>query len=160
LPHACRADCTSPRCGDGIQDVTEQCDEGEANSDTEPDACRESCARAWCGDGVVAAGEACDHGHDRAGDGGPPCAVQTGWTCTSGAGCSPICGDGVALGSEACDGNDFRGATCLTHGYTHGVLACRPNCTVDTVGCASSFCGNGIKEPGEACDTFDLGDAN
>ena len=28
----CRPDCTLPRCGDGVQDSTEGCDEGEANS--------------------------------------------------------------------------------------------------------------------------------
>lgn len=80
---ACRSDCTLPRCGDGVVDAIEtcddgdlaggpcpshcgpstcgdgvvdrleQCDEGSANSDSEPDACRRSCRKATCGDGVI-----------------------------------------------------------------------------------------------------------
>jgi cysteine-rich repeat protein len=50
-------------CGDGlIQAPAEACDDGEANSDTEPDACRTRCLRAHCGDGVVDTGESCDEG--------------------------------------------------------------------------------------------------
>jgi len=70
-------------CGDGEVTGGETCDEGPANSDSEPDACRTSCRVATCGDGVVDSGEVCDdgnlddgdacsadcaHGDDRAGD--------------------------------------------------------------------------------------------
>lgn len=51
-------------CGDAILTPAagEECDDGPANSDTEPDACREDCMLPRCGDGVVDAGEACDGG--------------------------------------------------------------------------------------------------
>ena len=49
-------------CGDGVVDANEQCDDGEANSDTAADACRTDCTLPVCGDGVVDAGESCDEG--------------------------------------------------------------------------------------------------
>ena len=36
---ACRINCCSPSCGDGIVDTNESCDDGASNSDT-ADACR------------------------------------------------------------------------------------------------------------------------
>jgi cysteine-rich repeat protein len=47
----------------------EDCDEGEANSDSEPDACRTDCSLPRCGDGVHDQGEACDDGDGWGGDG-------------------------------------------------------------------------------------------
>jgi cysteine-rich repeat protein len=55
-------------CGDGTRTGAETCDDGEANSNTEPDACRTSCREAACGDGVVDSGEACDDGNVEDGD--------------------------------------------------------------------------------------------
>jgi cysteine-rich repeat protein len=52
-----------------VQDGIEECDDGDANSDTEPDACRTDCRRARCGDGTVDTDEACDDGNVRSGDG-------------------------------------------------------------------------------------------
>ena len=50
-------------CGDGIlTSPEEECDDGSANSNTEPDACRVDCNLASCGDGTVDAGEECDAG--------------------------------------------------------------------------------------------------
>lgn len=40
----------------------EACDEGELNSDSEPDRCRADCARPACGGGVTDEGEQCDEG--------------------------------------------------------------------------------------------------
>src|SRR5687767_13546462 len=40
-------------CGDGAVSATEECDEGGANSDEDPDACRADCRAAFCGDGVI-----------------------------------------------------------------------------------------------------------
>ncbi len=54
-------DCTCS-CGDGTVQGEELCDDGEANSATEPDACRPDCQPARCGDGVRDAAEACDDG--------------------------------------------------------------------------------------------------
>ena len=47
-------------CGNGVIECEEACDDGEANSDTEPDACRTNCIRAGCGDGIADTGEECD----------------------------------------------------------------------------------------------------
>lgn len=59
-------------CGDGITTAPEQCDDGDANSDTAPDACRADCTLATCGDGVVDSGEDCDGGPDCPADCGAP----------------------------------------------------------------------------------------
>lgn len=47
-------------CGNGWREHDEYCDNGEANSDTQPNACRTNCVRAHCGDGVKDNGEVCD----------------------------------------------------------------------------------------------------
>ena len=63
---ACAINCTfdvrgcQASCGNGINELGEQCDSGTVNNDTEPDACRTSCREAHCGDGVVDTGEGCD----------------------------------------------------------------------------------------------------
>lgn len=49
-------------CGDGVKSLTEQCDEGAANSNEPNAACRTWCKRAACGDGIVDDGEQCDAG--------------------------------------------------------------------------------------------------
>ena len=57
-----------PNCGNGAMDPNEECDDGNANSDTDPDACRTDCSNPSCGDGVVDTGEDCDDGDDNGGD--------------------------------------------------------------------------------------------
>jgi cysteine-rich repeat protein len=49
------------RCGDGVVQSPEQCDDGAANG-TCGDACSSICQLHWCGDGVVDPGEQCDLG--------------------------------------------------------------------------------------------------
>ncbi len=49
-----------PGCGDGRVEGSEECDDGDANSDELPDACRLDCSAPGCGDGVIDAGEACE----------------------------------------------------------------------------------------------------
>lgn len=71
----------SPGCGDGEISGTEQCDDGDANSDDSPDACRTTCSLPACGDGVVDSEEACDDGDPWGGDGcTPSCAFEPGPT--------------------------------------------------------------------------------
>ncbi|MEJ2457566.1 MAG: filamentous hemagglutinin N-terminal domain-containing protein, partial [Novosphingobium sp.] len=47
----------------GVVNGSEVCDDGAANSDTDPDACRTDCQPAYCGDGVADTGESCDDGN-------------------------------------------------------------------------------------------------
>lgn len=73
----------APRCGDGVVDVDEGCDEGAANADD--GSCTTACVSAYCGDGLLWSGvEECDEGagNDDSGD------------CTTV--CKrPACGDGL-----------------------------------------------------------------
>lgn len=70
---------TPPGCGDGVVAEGEACDDGDANSDSDPDACRADCTLPGCGDGVVDTGEGCDDGGPWGGDGcTPSCTVEEG----------------------------------------------------------------------------------
>ncbi len=64
LPGACRTNCTTWACGDGVVDNGETCDDGAANGDLAGAVCRTNCTPAGCGDGVTdaALGELCDDG--------------------------------------------------------------------------------------------------
>ncbi len=53
-------DPTPPRCGDGIVQAGEDCDDGNT---IDTDACRNTCALASCGDGLLQADEVCDDGN-------------------------------------------------------------------------------------------------
>ncbi len=99
------ADGGDPRCGNGVIDGTEECDEGDANSNTTPDACRTNCRDPRCNDGVhdPMHGEECDDGSNNSNE---PNACRA--TCML-----PRCGDGTPDMSESCDdGNDAWGDTC------------------------------------------------
>jgi cysteine-rich repeat protein len=50
-------------CGNGTLDEGEECDDGNLNSDIEPDGCRTRCIVSFCGDGVQDAREQCDDGN-------------------------------------------------------------------------------------------------
>ena len=68
---ACRTTCRLPRCGDGIKDSTEECDDGNFVG---CDGCSPSCrieTGLVCGDGVAEAGcgETCDDGNLASRDG-------------------------------------------------------------------------------------------
>ncbi len=56
----CADTCEAAVCGDGVVVGTEECDDGDANSDTEPDACRTDCRLPYCGDGVADSTDECD----------------------------------------------------------------------------------------------------
>ncbi len=65
----CRTDCQLPRCGDGVLDSSEVCDDGN-NADS--DGCSETCmSNEQCGNGSVdtSVGEQCDDGNTLARDG-------------------------------------------------------------------------------------------
>ncbi|MBN1773097.1 MAG: hypothetical protein JXB32_17655 [Deltaproteobacteria bacterium] len=76
---------TVPRCGDGIVQTGEECDDGNGADD---DACLSTCRTARCGDGVVWSGvEECDTTEESpcttvcGSTGWAVCADCTGWTC-------------------------------------------------------------------------------
>ncbi len=95
----------TPECGDGHHDLeTEECDEGEDNSDE--GSCTTECTLAVCGDNKRGPGEECDLGplNDDNGDSYPTCSES----------CELLigCGDGVLQPSEEeCD-HDGRSDTC------------------------------------------------
>jgi len=117
-----------PFCGNGEIDQDEECDEGDDNSDTEPDACRVACIEAACGDGVTDDGEACDDGDDNSDTAADACRT----TCEEAS-----CGDGVVDEGEACDDGDDNSDSMAN--------ACRTTCT-------EAACGDGVQDTGEACD--------
>jgi MYXO-CTERM domain-containing protein len=115
-------------CGNRLLDLGEECDDGEANSDSAPSACRKRCVRAACGDGVVDNGEGCDQGKANSDSTPNGCRV----------GCLKArCGDGVLDSAESCDrGKDNSDA--LSD-------ACRTDCRV-------ARCGDGVVDALEQCD--------
>jgi len=48
------------KCGDGLVEGNEECDDGPMNSDFLPNACRRNCRKARCGDGIQDSQEQCD----------------------------------------------------------------------------------------------------
>lgn len=114
---ACRTNCKTPACGDGIIDTGEECDNGSGNGDA-ADGCRAgTCKKASCGDGVTDKdlGEACDgsrDGTDTSGCNGNNHHLNGPGSCQK-----PACGDGYvnSATSEDCDpgnGSNIPGAGC------------------------------------------------
>lgn len=48
---------------------------------------------------------------------------------------TPPCGNGVIDLSEECDGINLAGQTCVSRGFSGGVLSCKINCSINTSQC-------------------------
>jgi fibro-slime domain-containing protein len=95
------------RCGDGVVNGAESCDDGPKNADNAYGGCTTQCTLApYCGDGKLDEqfGEECDDGTNQ---------TPYGATSGCGAGCRevPYCGDGKvdSLFGEECDDGDQNG---------------------------------------------------
>jgi fibro-slime domain-containing protein len=101
-------DCT-PKCGDGVINGAETCDEGPNNSDTAYGGCTTQCVIGpYCGDAKVDTtyGEECDDGVNLS-----PYGKTTG--CSPGCRKSPFCGDNKvdSLYGEQCDNGANNGTS-------------------------------------------------
>lgn len=139
--------CT-PRCGDGIVTLGEECDDGDdsavpplnepPNNTAMPeyDGCTaDVCTLGpYCGDGVPNGDEPCDNGSNRSvwGDTSPN-------ACSAGCTPPPLCGDGnVDSPFEECDDGPMN----VEDGYE----ACTTECV------RGPFCGDGVENGPETCD--------
>lgn len=158
-----------PRCGDGVVDAGEQCDDGNTNNN---DSCTNECktptvVQARCGDNLCnRQGETCDGTAACTGAGQNASfvcrAVGTAAECT-------YCGDGVVNGGEQCDdGNSNNGDSCSNSCLKPNV--CDAQCTA-AIGCGGGLtCTNGVctgaicEEPPRCgdnkCDSGESCDAN
>lgn len=140
------------RCGDGILDPFEDCDDANERED---DACRLTCNLARCGDGVLWIGvEFCDDGNSTAGDG---CRAD----CAP-----PRCGDGFLDPDEDCDdGNRDNTDDCLAtcrrpfcgdRFLRRGIEQCDDGNQITTdacINCVAARCGDGfVQRNVEECD--------
>jgi len=160
---ACNADCGwdvsgctggGPVCGNGIQEVGEQCDDGNADN---CDGCNSTCQIEECGNGSVDCGEECDDGNNQDGDG-----------CT--ASCElevpAVCGNGVVEPGEECDdGNhdntdacpDGPGGTCQFARCGDGFVWAGVEGCDDGNGLNGDLCPDG---PGGTCQLATCGDGH
>ncbi len=123
--------CDLATCGDGVLQISEQCDGSDAP--TCPGQCKDNCFCAACGDNIVQGSEQCD---------GSDSALCAGHACQTDCLCTPnFCGDNLAEGGEQCDGS--ADAVCAPH-------ACQTDCT-----CTPNACGDGIVGDAEECDDAD-----
>jgi cysteine-rich repeat protein len=126
---------SQPRCGNGVLETGEDCDDGNTN---DADNCRNDCTVASCGDGA-------------------PCNVSS---CTSGPGGGPEqCDDGNTVDTDACRNTCAvatcgDGATCSVSGCTSGPGSGPEQCDNGTAlngptqpclaNCSSAACGDGL----------------
>ena len=147
---AAQAVCITGKCGNGVVDPGEECDDGNI---IDGDHCSSSCRAETCGNNVVDPGEQCDDGNLVDGDGcSSKCTIEK-------------CGNGIKDKGEACDdGNNIDGdgcsANCLsTEICGNGIVdkavgeVCDDGNTVDGDGCSSTCEIESAKKGGGCCET-------
>jgi cysteine-rich repeat protein len=166
----CRADCLDTvRCGNGLIDPGEGCDDGNGdNDDACPDGPGGTCEPARCGDGHLRDGvEICDDGDtDPASGCRADCLAMVG--CGNGfLDVGEVCDDGNGENDDACP--DGPGGTCeparCGDGFMRaGVEQCDDGDGDNGDGCPDgqggtcrlAFCGDGFKHAGiEECELGD-----
>jgi fibro-slime domain-containing protein len=129
----CRADCQL-KCGDGVVDPGEQCDNGASKNTGGYGACNPDCTLGpRCGDGVKNGSEQCDDGKN---DG-------TYGTCNPNCTLAGYCGDSILQAPpETCDQGNANSAT------AYGPNLCTKSCT------PAPYCGDKKVDGqfGETCD--------
>lgn len=136
----CKKNATTPVCGDGKKDSTEDCDYKAS-----PTGCKTgySCSNkckcvALCGNGVKNTGEDCDYKAS-------PTGCKTGFICSTGCKCvsNVVCGNGKIDTGEACD------PKAVPNGCKAGEI-CQNDCTCSAV--TEDTCGDGTLDQGEECE--------
>ena len=84
--------CVAMKCGDGILQPGEACDDGNV---ADGDGCTSICTEPRCGDGLIAEGEFCDDGNTIDAD---DCTTE----CNG-----ARCGDGLVSAGETCDDGNY-----------------------------------------------------
>ncbi|MFH2007580.1 MAG: kelch repeat-containing protein [bacterium] len=172
-------------CGDGFMGGTEQCDGADLGGATCESlgyyggalTCTASCtldltacaAVGRCGDGDIQTteGEECDETNldgetcDSLGFYGGTLACDPTSCLFDVTICGGYCGDGLVqtADGETCDSTNMNGETCLSQGFTGGILTCQSTCqSYNTIACTGTaqVCGTNIVETGEDCDDGNL----
>ncbi|HJQ85522.1 MAG TPA: DUF4215 domain-containing protein [Candidatus Binatia bacterium] len=131
------------RCGNGVVDPGEACDDGDRQNG---DGCDVNCTPTGCGNGIRTGDEECDDGNATSGDGcSSECERECDGDCPT-----PVCGDGVLAPGEECDdGNTTAGDGCsaLCRRECTTIEECDDGdpCTID--GCIAGACVNPPIEP-------------
>lgn len=129
------ADASRERCGNGLVEGAEACDDGNTDPD---DGCAADCTLE-CGDGLLSGAELCDTAIADGEAGACPTACDDMDTCTTdaldGAGCTTVCSHPPI--TAPADGD----------------MCCPPGADSTTDSDCVATCGNGTLETAETCDT-------